>query len=163
MNLKKVFKAFTGALALCLLFSMASCANPSSGGSGNGGTVETEEQKSLYGTYWGSLTVAGQSYDMALVANGTTASLYSTMMTQSYPLVKYVKNADGTYTLHCYNSGENTAVDSTHVKVTFTLGENGAVTCVPLIVPMAAMAQFSTCTKGNAYNGEYGWGDGQQG
>ena len=33
---------------------------------------ETEEQKSLYGTYWGALTVAGQSYDMALVANGTT-------------------------------------------------------------------------------------------
>ena len=124
---------------------------------------ETEEQKSLYGTYWGSLTVAGKSYDMALVANGTTAALYSTMMTQSYPVVKYVKNADGTYTLHCYNSGEDTTADSTHVKVTFTLGENGSVTCVPLIVPMAAMAQFSTCTKGNAYNGEYGWGDGQQG
>ena len=125
---------------------------------------ETEEQKSLYGTYWGSLTVAGQSYDMALVANGTTASLYSTMMTQRYPVVKYVKNADGTYTLHCYNSGEDTTADSTHVKVTFTLGENGAVTCVPLIVPMAAMAQFSTCTKGNAYNGEYdGQGGGQGG
>ena len=162
MNLKKVFKAVTGALALCLLFIMVSCANPSSGGSGNGGTVETEEQKSLYGTYWGSLTVAGQSYDMALVANGKTASLYSTMMTQSYPLVKYVKNADGTYTLHCYNSGENTTADSTHVKVTFTLGENGSVTCVPLIVPMAQIATFSTCTKGNAYNGEYDQGQGGQ-
>ena len=127
-------------------------------------SAETEEQKSLYGTYWGSLTVAGKSYDMAIVVDGTSASLYSTMMTQSYPLVKYVKNADGTYTLHCYNSGENTAVDSTHVKVTFTLGENGAVTCVPLIVPMASMAQFSTCTKGNAYNGEYDQGQsGQQG
>nr|WP_318659499.1 leucine-rich repeat domain-containing protein [uncultured Treponema sp.] len=123
---------------------------------------ETEEQKSLYGTYWGSLTVAGKSYDMALVANGTTAALYSTMMTQSYPVVKYVKNADGTYTLHCYNSGEDTTADSTHVKVTFTLGENGSVTCVPLIVPMAAMAQFSTCTKGNAYNGEYDQGQGGQ-
>ncbi len=79
---------------------------------------------------------------MDFVVNGTTAALYSTMMTQSYPVVKYVKNADGSYTLHCYNSGENTAVDSTHVKVTFMLGENGAVTCVPLIVPMMSAGEL---------------------
>ena len=163
----KSLRCFAALAASVLLFTagLVSCSDSDEPDVSNPPVItpsETEEQKSLYGTYWGSLTVAGQSYDMALVANGTTAALYSTMMTQSYPVVKYVKNADGTYTLHCYNSGEDTTADSTHVKVTFTLGENGSVTCVPLIVPMAAMAQFSTCTKGNAYNGEYDQGQGGQ-
>ncbi|MBQ9206092.1 MAG: hypothetical protein IJ158_05200 [Treponema sp.] len=123
-------------------------------GSKVSGDLSAAEQESLYGSYWGSLTVSGTSYDMCLVVGSDGIALKSTMMTQSYSVVKYSKNNDGTFLAQCYNSGEDTSKDTTHVSVTFTLSENSA-TCVPCIVPMKSIATFATCTRGTAYNGEY--------
>ena len=91
---------------------------------------------------------------MCLVVNADGIALKSTMMAQGYSVVKYTKNEDGTFLAQCYNEGEDTSKDTTHVTVTFTISDDSA-TCVPCIVPMQSIATFATCTRGNAYNGEY--------
>ena len=53
----------------------------------SGGLTEAE-LSSLYGSYWGSLSVSGTSYDMCLVVNADGIALKSTMMAQSYSVVK---------------------------------------------------------------------------
>ncbi len=117
-------------------------------------SYEYYAQKNLYGSYWGNLTVAGTAYPVCIVIAESSVTLHSDMMGQSYSVVTFTNNYDGTWLAQCYNDGEDTSSDSTHVTVTFDITAD-PVECVPCIVPMKALATFDSCPKGSDYNNEY--------
>ncbi len=117
-------------------------------------SYEYYAQKNLYGSYWGNLTVSGTSYPMCIVIEESSVTLHSNIMGQAYSVVTFTNNYDGTLLAQCYNDGEDTASDSTHVTVTFDITA-APVECVPCIVPMKALATFDSCPKGSDYNNEY--------
>ncbi len=117
-------------------------------------SYEYYAEKNLYGSYWGNLTVAGTSYPMCIVIAESSVTLHSDIMGQTYSVVTFTNNCDGTWLAQCYNEGEDTTSDSTHVTVTFDIAAD-PVECVPCIVPMKALATFDSCPKGSDYNSEY--------
>ena len=114
--------------------------------------VPSVQQSDLYGSYWGSLTMMGKDFPLCLVIEADKVALHSDVMGMEYPLVKYKDEGNGTWTIGCYDDGEDTTKPTTHTTVSVDTKASPFIakaTIIPMHVTSAPLK------KGKAYNNEY--------
>lgn len=143
---KSIFLCVYAAFIAAILF--AGCAD-----SDDTDDIPPEE---LFGSYWGTMEVFGQSHDMCLVIRQNSVAIHSDKMGRSYPLIKYTDKKDGTWLVSCYNARENKRKPSTHMTVTVNASAN-PMTCKVWINFMSnlGLIKFPDCQKGADYDSRF--------
>ena len=152
--MKKMFFVMAALTAVCIGF--AGCNQPNSSKPNNGGsnTPTVVQERDVYGSYWGSLEVAGAKFDMCMEIKKDFASIHSDEMGYSYDVITFTDNKDGTWLVGCYSKGEDTTKPSKHVRITVNTKKK-PFSCKPYIVPMGDFTKFSDCIKGKPYDGSF--------
>lgn len=153
--MKKMFLVMAALAAVFIGF--VSCNQPNSSNTGNGGggnTPTVVQERDVYGSYWGSLEVAGAKFDMCMEIKKDFASIHSDEMGYSYDVITFTDNKDGTWLVGCYSKGEDTTKPSKHVRITVNTKKK-PFSCKPYIVPMGDFTKFSDCIKGKPYDGSF--------
>ena len=143
--MKHLIKAAAAFAALAMLFSLASCDDDDD--DDDDSSASSYEIAYISGTYWGSLTMNSQSYDMALTVSQDSIGMYSEMMNSVATTVAFTKSGENiTFTA----SGGTL---SSSLTGTFSLSAD-TVTCVATISAMGTSS--NTLTKGEPYDFSYG-------
>ena len=139
-------------LCICAVFIAATLFN----GCADADDSDDVPPQELFGTYWGTMEVLGQSHDMCLVIGQNSVAIHSNKMGRSYPLIKYTDKKNGIWLVSCYNAWENKRRSSSHMTVTVNLNENPAL-CKVWIYFMSNMGfmKFPHCRKGEDYDGRF--------
>ena len=117
--------------------------------------VPSVQQSDLYGSYWGTLSMKnGKDFPMCLVIEAEKVALHSDTMGMEYPLLTWKDEGDGTWTIGCYDKGEDTTKPTKHTTVSVDT-KTSPFSAKATIIPMQTMIKSMHLTKGKAYNNEY--------
>ena len=142
---------FVLAALAAVLVGFSACSN---GSSDDNNTPTVVQQIDLYGSYWGSLEVAGAKFDMCMEIKKDFAGIHSDEMGFSYYVITFTDNKDGTWLVGCYEKGEDTSQPSKHVQITVDTTKL-PFSCKPYVVPMGDFTKFGDCIKGEPYDGRF--------
>ncbi|ERF59505.1 putative lipoprotein [Treponema socranskii subsp. socranskii VPI DR56BR1116 = ATCC 35536] len=142
---------FVLAALAVVLIGFSACSNGSSDDNGGGG-APSDQHSDLYGSYWGTLTMVGKDFPLCLVIEADKVALHSDVMGMAYPLVTYKDEGNGTWTISCYDKGEDTTKPTTHTTVSVDTKASPFI-AKATIIPMSCTT--APLKKGKAYNNEY--------
>ena len=146
--MKKIL--FILAALAAVLVGFSGCSN----GSSDDNTPTVVQQSDLYGSYWGSLEVAGAKFDMCMEIKKDFAGIHSDEMGFPYHVITFTDNKNGTWLVGCYDKGEDTSQPSKHVQITVDTTKL-PFSCKPYVVPMGDFTKFGDCIKGEPYDGRF--------
>ena len=141
---------FVLAALAAVLIGFSACSN----GSSDDNTPTVVQQSDLYGSYWGSLEVAGAKFDMCMEIKKDFAGIHSDEMGFPYHVITFTDNKNGTWLVGCYDKGEDTSQPSKHVQITVDTTKL-PFSCKPYVVPMGDFTKFGDCIKGEPYDGRF--------
>ena len=141
---------FVLAALAAVLIGFSACSN----GSSDDNTPTVVQESDLYGSYWGSLEVAGAKFDMCMEIKKDFAGIYSDEMGFPYHVITFTDNKNGTWLVGCYDKGEDTSQPSKHVQITVDTTKL-PFSCKPYVVPMGDFTKFGDCIKGEPYDGRF--------
>ena len=141
---------FVLAALVIALVGFAGCSN----GSSDDNTPTVVQESDLYGSYWGSLEVAGAKFDMCMEIKKDFAGIHSDEMGFPYHVITFTDNKNGTWLVGCYDKGEDTSQPSKHVQITVDTTKL-PFSCKPYVVPMGDFTKFGDCIKGEPYDGRF--------
>ena len=147
--MKKIL--FVLAALAAVLVGFSACSN---GSSDDNNTPTVVQQSDLYGSYWGSLEVAGAKFDMCMEIKKDFAGIHSDEMGFPYHVITFTDNKNGTWLVGCYDKGEDTSQPSKHVQITVDTTKL-PFSCKPYVVPMGDFTKFGDCIKGEPYDGRF--------
>ena len=142
---------FVLAALVIALVGFAGCSN---GSSDDNNTPTVVQESDLYGSYWGSLEVAGAKFDMCMEIKKDFAGIHSDEMGFPYHVITFTDNKNGTWLVGCYDKGEDTSQPSKHVQITVDTTKL-PFSCKPYVVPMGDFTKFGDCIKGEPYDGRF--------
>ena len=142
---------FVLAALAAVLVGFSACSN---GSSDDNNTPTVVQQIDLYGSYWGSLEVAGAKFDMCMEIKKDFAGIHSDEMGFPYHVITFTDNKNGTWLVGCYDKGEDTSQPSKHVQITVDTTKL-PFSCKPYVVPMGDFTKFGDCIKGEPYDGRF--------
>ena len=142
---------FVLAALAAVLVGFSACSN---GSSDDNNTPTVVQQSDLYGSYWGSLEVAGAKFDMCMEIKKDFAGIHSDEMGFPYHVITFTDNKNGTWLVGCYDKGEDTSQPSKHVQITVDTTKL-PFSCKPYVVPMGDFTKFGDCIKGEPYDGRF--------
>ena len=142
---------FVLAALAAVLIGFSACSN---GSSDDNNTPTVVQQSDLYGSYWGSLEVAGAKFDMCMEIKKDFAGIHSDEMGFPYHVITFTDNKNGTWLVGCYDKGEDTSQPSKHVQITVDTTKL-PFSCKPYVVPMGDFTKFGDCIKGEPYDGRF--------
>ena len=142
---------FVLAALAAVLVGFSACSN---GSSDDNNTPTVVQQIDLYGSYWGSLSVAGAKFDMCMEIKKDFAGIHSDEMGFPYHVITFTDNKNGTWLVGCYDKGEDTSQPSKHVQITVDTTKL-PFSCKPYVVPMGDFTKFGDCIKGEPYDGRF--------
>jgi len=142
---------FVLAALAAVLVGFGACSN---GSSDDNNTPTVVQQSDLYGSYWGSLEVAGAKFDMCMEIKKDFAGIHSDEMGFPYHVITFTDNKNGTWLVGCYDKGEDTSQPSKHVQITVDTTKL-PFSCKPYVVPMGDFTKFGDCIKGEPYDGRF--------
>ena len=141
---------FVLAALAAVLVGFGACSN----GSSDDNTPTVVQESDLYGSYWGSLEVAGAKFDMCMEIKKDFAGIHSDEMGFPYHVITFTDNKNGTWLVGCYDKGEDTSQPSKHVQITVDTTKL-PFSCKPYVVPMGDFTKFGDCIKGEPYDGRF--------
>lgn len=142
---------FVLAALAAVLVGFSACSN---GSSDDNNTPTVVQQSDLYGSYWGSLEVAGAKFDMCMEIKKDFTGIHSDEMGFPYHVITFTDNKNGTWLVGCYDKGEDTSQPSKHVQITVDTTKL-PFSCKPYVVPMGDFTKFGDCIKGEPYDGRF--------
>ena len=141
---------FVLAALAAVLVGLGACSN----GSSDDNTPTVVQESDLYGSYWGSLEVAGAKFEMCMEIKKDFAGIHSDEMGFPYHVITFTDNKNGTWLVGCYDKGEDTSQPSKHVQITVDTTKL-PFSCKPYVVPMGDFTKFGDCIKGEPYDGRF--------